>query len=69
MPDRILLTLERKFAAWLKGKVDREACRGCAPPRWIKESPALERFYLSGLAPALGTAQARVEVFSLLLLY
>jgi hypothetical protein len=40
--------LERKISAWLRGKDDRDSGRGYTPPRWVRESKLLERYYRTG---------------------
>jgi hypothetical protein len=42
------LTLERKFAAWLKGKDDHDAGRDYEPPRWVKDRNVYLIFYRAG---------------------
>lgn len=42
------MTLNIKFAAYLKGKEHRDTQRGYDPPRWISERRVLEDFYREG---------------------
>lgn len=46
--ERITMTLERKFAAWLQGKEHGDTGAEYQPPKWVGESSVLERYYLNG---------------------